>query len=86
MAEYIVCPSCNRNDIGIYSEKFRKLADEEIKKDIKKRFPNILPKNYSKISGMDVATDDIFDKLGVDNMCCRMRILTHYPNISESEK
>ena len=86
MVRFIKCPSCNSVNVSIHADEYRKLADEKIRKEIKNNYPDVLPKNYPKISGIDIETDDIFEKLGVKNICCRIHIANNYDNISETEK
>ena len=69
MIEYQYCPSCGF-PIFYFQEKYNRDRENKLKNVTE------LPEYARTNTDNEKNTDDIFDKYGIKNLCCRARMLT----------
>lgn len=69
MHPYPICPCCR---FPIY----KKQREYNVLRAAKFKDSGILPEYARLNTSIDMTTNDIFDKLGIKNLCCRSHMLT----------
>ncbi len=74
MYHYIKCPTCN-NSIGEYYLIFKFLREKKIKEQ--KNITTTSTFNYQFDEDLNIVFEDIYQKLHIDNICCKIRLSTY---------
>jgi len=83
MLEFIICPSCGSvigDKILAFNALRKQLIEEEI---VKQNITGIDINNLERVSHLNIYLEDIFNKLNIVNMCCRMRFTCYKEFINE---
>ena len=73
-----ICPVCNcQRPLGAFYPIFDRIY--ELRKTALLSKEGMLPGNFTSLEDRSIDMGDVLDMLKITSMCCRSKMLSHYP-------